>query len=494
MFFCTSKLAFTAISIAMLTISGCRINKGMGNNKQQLNVLFIAVDDLRPQLGCYGDTIAQTPNIDKLAGSGVLFNRAYCQQAVCSPSRTSLMTGRRPNTTKVWDLKTHFRSTIPDVVTLPQYFRNNGYHTQSIGKIYHDPASAQDAPSWSVPEISAVTKKEGKYVLPANRQTRSSKAAATEQADVPDNAYIDGQVADQALEVLRKIRDKPFFLAVGFRRPHLPFSAPKKYWDMYDRENIPLPLHRTPPGNIPAYAVHNNQELSGYSDIGSNDSITDQKKRELLHGYYAAVSYTDAQIGKVLAELDRLHLTKNTIIVLWSDHGFHLGEKGLWAKSTNYELDTRVPLIIAAPGKAQGAKSDQLVELVDLYPTLAELGNLPVPGGLEGTSLAPLLTRPDQPWKNAVFSQFPRPWLYKGQPATMGYAIRTDRYRYVEWRDFKTDTVKATELYDHQADPGEVNNITNISANIALIGELQRRLRDGWQMARPPEFHRSSAQ
>lgn len=486
MVLCADKRAFIAISMVMLTM-GCRINKGSGYNKQQPNILFIAVDDLRPQLGCYADSIVQSPNIDKLAGSGVLFNRAYCQQAVCSPSRTSLMTGRRPNTTKVWDLKTHFRSTIPDVVTLPQYFKNNGYHTQSIGKIYHDPAKAQDALSWSVPEISAVTKKEGKYVLPANLQKKSSKAAASEHADVPDNAYIDGQVADQALEVLRKIKDKPFFLAVGFRRPHLPFSAPRKYWDIYDRKNIPLPVQYTLPPNVPAYARHHNEELRGYSDIGFNNVMTDSKKRELLHGYYASISYIDAQIGKVLAELDRLNLTGNTIIVLWSDHGFHLGENGLWAKATNYELDTRVPLIIAAPDKGRGVRSDELVELVDLYPTLAELGGLPIPGGLEGTSLVPLLTKPDQPWKSAVFSQFPRPWIYKNEPETMGYAIRTDRYRYVEWRNFKTDEIKATELYDHQVDPEEANNIAGVSANIALIKALKQQLHDGWQKARPTD-------
>jgi iduronate 2-sulfatase len=485
---CARKGTFIAASMVMLIISGCRVNKGANNNKQPPNILFIAIDDLRPQLGCYGDTIVQSPHIDKLAGSGVLFNRAYCQQAVCSPSRTSLMTGRRPNTTKVWDLKTHFRTTIPDVVTLPQYFKNNGYHTQSIGKIYHDPAEAQDAISWSAPEILVLTKKDGKYVLPSNLQIKSAKAAATELADVPDDAYVDGQVADQALEVLRKIKDKPFFLAVGFRRPHLPFSAPKKYWDMYERENIPLPAPGTVPPNIPAYAAHHSEELRGYSDIGSGNLIADPKTRELLHGYYAAISYTDAQVGKVLAELERLDLAKNTIIVLWSDHGFHLGEKGLWTKTTNYELDTRVPLIIAAPKKGRGVKTNALVELVDLYPTLAELGGLPVPEGLEGTSLAPLLTRPGQRWKSAAFSQFPRPWQYKGEPATMGYAIRTDRYRYVEWRNFKTGEVKATELYDHQADPGEVNNIAGIPANTVLMKELQQQLRDGWQKARPAKL------
>jgi iduronate 2-sulfatase len=478
-----NKHVVLTISVLILTIFGCGINKSF--SRQKPNVLFIAVDDLRPELGCYGNQTVKSPNIDKLAQSGVLFNQAYCQQAVCSPSRTSLMTGRRPNTTKVWDLKTHFRTTIPDVVTLPQYFKNNGYHTQSIGKIYHDPASAQDALSWSVPEILAVTTREGKYVLPSNLQNKSAKAASTEIADVPDNAYVDGQVADQALEVLRKIKDKPFFLAVGFRRPHLPFSAPKKYWDLYSREHIPLPAQRALPKNIPSYAAHHNEELKGYNDIDPDNLNTDNKIRELLHGYYAAISYTDAQIGRVLAELNRLGLTKNTIIVLWSDHGFHLGEKGLWAKSTNYELDTRVPLIIAAPGKKIGVKSNALVELVDLYPTVADLGGLRIPDNLEGTSVAPLLASPNQSWKSAVFSQFPRPWIYKTAPDLMGYTMRTDRYRYVEWHDFKTDEVKAIELYDHRVDPAEVNNIADLPSNIILVKELKRKFNDGWQKARP---------
>jgi len=471
----------------MPVIAGCGVaNKNkLSRQTQKPNILFIAVDDLRPVLGCYGHEIVQSPNIDKLAKAGVLFNQAYCQQAVCSPSRISLMTGRRPNTTKVWDLRTHFRKTIPDVVTLPQYFKNNGYHTQSIGKIYHDPKSAQDPISWSVPETLAETTREGKYVLPINIQNKSSKAASIEMEDVPDNAYVDGQVADKAVEILRAIKDKPFFLAVGFRRPHLPFSAPKKYWDMYDREKITLPLVKDVPENIPPYAAHKNQELRGYMDIGFNSQITDNKARELLHGYYAAVSYTDTQIGKVLDELNRLNLTNNTIIVLWSDHGFHLGEKGLWAKSTNYELDTRVPLIISAPGKRQGLKSNALVELVDLYPTLADLGGLKIPDGLEGTSLSPLLTNPDLPWKTAVFSQFPRPWVYKGSPNLMGYTLRTNRYRYVEWRNFKTDEIKAVELYDNQVDPDEVNNIADVSANKQLVKELRLMLHDGWEKARP---------
>lgn len=253
---------------------------------------------------------------------------------------------------------------------------------------------------------------------------------------------------------------------------------------MYQREKITLPVNETSPKNAPSYALHNNTELRGYNDIGS-EPISDEKKRELLHGYYASISYTDAQIGKVLAELERLGLANNTIVVLWSDHGFHLGEKGLWAKSTNYELDTRIPLIIAAPGKKKGAKSDALVELVDLYPTLAELGGLPISENLEGTSMAPLLTNPGLSWKNAAFSQFPRPWIYKEEPSLMGYAIRTNNYRYIEWHDFKTGEVKGKELYNHQTDPDELNNIVNAPANNSLVNELKQKLAAGWQKAVP---------
>ena len=474
--------------IAKVLDVNCQENKGLETSTRRPNILFIAVDDLRPQLGCYGDPIVKSPNIDKLAESGVTFNRAYCQQAVCSPSRTSLMTGRRPNTTKVWDLKTHFRTTMPDVVTLPQYFKNNGYHTRSIGKIYHDPAAAQDALSWSAPEIMAPTPRNGKYVLPVNLIDKSSpKAAASEIADVPDNAYIDGQVADKAVDVLGEIKGKPFFLAIGFRRPHLPFSAPKKYWDLYTRSDIPLPAQKSSPTNVPVYVLHNSGELKGYTDIGAENPISEDKSRELIHGYYAAISYVDAQIGKVMAELDRLGLTKNTIVVLWSDHGFHLGEKGLWTKTTNYELDTRVPLIISAPGKNQSSRSEGLVELVDLYPTLAQLSELPVPDGLEGTSVVPLLTNPNLPWKKAAFSQFPRPWQYKGEPELMGYAVRTNTYRYVEWRSFKTNEVKSSELYDLEIDPAGMNNIVNVPGSGSVVRDLKQILNAGWKSALPKD-------
>ncbi|HYH56587.1 MAG TPA: sulfatase [Anseongella sp.] len=460
-----------------------------GHQKQQParpNVLFIAVDDLRTQLGCYGDPLAKTPNIDRLADMGLVFDRAYCQQAVCNPSRASVMTGRRPNTTRVWDLSTHFRENLPDVVTLPQYFRQQGYHTQALGKIYHDPAWAQDSLSWSAPEILAITGARGKYVLNSNLHRKGSrKAAAAESAAVEDDAYIDGKVADAAVKLLSEVKGKPFFLAVGFRRPHLPFSAPGSYWDLYNRDSLPLPRFAQAPEGAPELALHDSEELRGYTDIPDAGALREEKIRELIHGYYASTSYVDAQIGKLLRELERLGLRENTIIVLWSDHGYHLGEHGLWTKTTNFELDARVPLIISAPGREEGGHSEALVELVDLYPTLAELAGLPLPSGLEGSSMKPLLTDAGRPWKKAAFTQFPRPWRYKKEPKVMGYSMRTNQYRYTEWQDFRTGETISAELYDLREDSLEKKNLAGDAAFSEEVRELSSMLRKGWEEALP---------
>ena len=443
----------------------------------KLNVLFIGVDDLRCQLGCFGDSYAKTPNIDKLAEEGLLFNRAYCQQAVCSPSRASFMTGLRPNTTKVWDLETHFRKALPDAITLPQYFKQQGYHTQSVGKIYHDPAWAQDAPSWSVPETFAVTETKGKYVLKIHLPaTGSWKTAATENVAVADEAYIDGQVSKAAIEILAEIKDKPFFLAVGFRRPHLPFSAPEKYWNLYERETLPLPKNPSKPAHVPELAMHNSTELRTYNDIPDSGPLSEEKIRELIHGYYASTSYVDVQIGKIINELDRLGLREETIIVLWSDHGYHLGERDLWCKTSNFELDTRVPLIIAYPDQVKkGVQTNALVELVDLYPTLADLAGLSVPQGLEGTSLKPLFSSPGLPWKEAAFSQFPRSSPKHHSPI-MGYSVRTNDFRYTEWQELNSGMVVATELYDHRYDSLETENVSEVEIYSKEIQKLSGML------------------
>ncbi len=478
----------------------------------KLNVLFIAVDDLRTALSCYDDPNAITPNMERLAARGMVFERAYCQQAVCNPSRASLMTGLRPDTIRVWDLKSHFRQELPperaalpqfstgthfrdaqpDVVTLPQHFMQHGYAARCVGKIYHGSPDMEDPPSWSAPALYNVTmRRDESYVLPENHNPPAldwpgPKLAATECADVPDSAYGDGRVADAAIEIMAELKDQPFFLAVGFRRPHLPFSAPKKYWDLYDPEAITSPEHPTKPGGIPDYAWHNSNEVRGYNDIPKEGPLPDELVRKLRHAYYACVSYMDAQVGRLLDALDAHNLTDRTVIVLWGDHGYHLGEKALWCKTTNYELDTRAPLILSVPGQAHvGERTRALVEFVDIYPTLAAACGLPVPERCEGLSLLPLLDDPARPWKKAAFSQFPRPWTYKGQPEVMGYTIRTADYRYTEWLDFTTRATLARELYDHTRDTAEVRNVAEQADYADVAAAHHAILHAGWQAAKP---------
>ena len=450
------------------------------------NILFIAIDDLRPELGCYGNEIVKSPHIDRIASQGLLFNRAYCQQAVCSPSRASIMTGMRPDTTEVWDLVTHFRKALPDVVTLPQYFKIEGYFTQGMGKIYHH--GFDDPESWSVPTLYPKA--------PQGRANQSRKPGASKaekrgpavgRVDVPDESLHDGELTDMAITALRTMKSKsePFFLGVGYIRPHLPFISPAKYWDLYDRTKIPLATNPFPPKDAPDFAiVRGPSELRSYLGTPDMPMLSEAFAREVKHGYYAAVSYVDAQIGRLIAELETLGLRENTIIVLWGDHGWKLGEHQAWAKHSNVENDTRVPLIISAPGmKQHGKKSDALVELVDVYPTLAELAGLPLPDTLEGRSFAPLLDEPQQPWKDAAFSQYPR---RVGQANLMGYSMRTDRYRLTRWLDSKNhNKVASVELYDLQSDPQENTNIAGDPAQKAVLEKLIKRWTAGWQGDKP---------
>ncbi|HUV65020.1 MAG TPA: sulfatase [Sedimentisphaerales bacterium] len=455
------------------------------------SVLFIAIDDLRGTLGCLGDKIAVTPNMDKLAKQGTVFLSAYCQQAVCNPSRASVITGRRPDTLRVWDLNTHFRKHHPDIITLPQYFKQHGYYAQSFGKILHGQgAPSTDPPSWSAEPVWDQCTKRDQYVLPENRQEdNSGKQAAAECAEVPDEAYIDGKVAAEAVKKIEELAEngKAFFLAVGFRKPHLPCSAPKKYWDMYNRrtfENDDWPaLNR--PKDGPDIALHNWKELRGYSDIPNIGDVPPEKAAEVRHGYYAAASYTDAQIGRLVDALDKFGLRENTIVCLWSDHGFHLGEHTIWCKTSNYEFDARVPLILSSPQKKKGQVCRRLVELVDMYPTLVELAGLSVPSGLEGTSMVPLLDDPDLSWKKAAFTQFPRPAYYNKSFDVMGYSIRTEQFHYVEWIDVKKNQPVAIELYDHRLDPYELTNLAVKEEHKPTLGKLSRFLEDGWKAALP---------
>lgn len=446
------------------------------------NVLFIAIDDLRTDLGCYGNPVVKSPNIDAFAQTGMLFNRAYCQQAVCNPSRASLLTGLRLNTLRIWDLPTHFRQRIPDVVTLPQMFKNQGYHAQCIGKIFHNWRQDDyrgDAVSWSVPQVLHYNS-HGKDKAQVNGELPRdlSDIPKCEIRDVPDEAYFDGRVAQQAVAALQGLGERPFFLAVGFWKPHSHFNAPKKYWDLYDRSEIRAAGNPEPPIDVPEIALHNSREILGAFKDRPNGRPTSEETITLRHGYYANIAYMDAQVGKVLDELDRLKLRDNTIILIWSDHGFHLGEHGLWAKTSNFELDARVPLIISTPtgvlpDRVVGGQTDSIVELLDLYPTLADLCGLPPPKDLAGTSLRPVLIEPAATVKEAALTQHPRPaYPEAGQnPEVMGYSIRTARYRYTEWKQFDSGEVVARELYDHQLDPHENRNIAADSES--AIRELQ---------------------
>jgi arylsulfatase A-like enzyme len=458
---------------------------------EKLNVLFIAVDDLRTELGCYGVAGIKSPHIDALASTGTVFLRAYCQQAVCSPSRTSLLTGCRPDTTKVYDLQTHFRSTLPDVVTLPQHFKDHGYVTRSVGKIYH--GGLDDQASWSQPPPRAgrpmylleenraiVTRRraaaKGKKFKTPSQRYNAQAGPSYEAADVPDEAYSDGSIANEAIRILDDVEDKPFFLAVGFLKPHLPFIAPKKYWDMYRRDSIPMAANPFPPQAAPRQALTNWGELRAYSDIPASGPLTDEKKRILKHGYYACVSYIDAQIGRLLRELDQRRLRDQTVVVLWGDHGWKLGEHGAWCKHTNFELDANAPLICSAPAQqVAGSQTRALVEFVDIYPSLCELAGLPRPEHLEGTSFAPLLDDPNQPWKEAAFSQYPR------GAQVMGYSMRTDRYRLTRWVNRRDGSQAALELYDHQTDPQEDVNVAGLPENRELVELLTGRMNRGWR-------------
>ncbi len=453
------------------------------------NVLFIAVDDLRPQLGCYGQTQIKSPNIDQLAKEGLLFERTYCQQAICMASRASLMSGYRPDKGQIYKngpLFTH----VPDALTLNQHFVNNGYEAVAMGKIYHHGSDYN--PGWSRPTFKPRGDWQGRgylseearrlvleYTEKNPKAKRKGLGPAFESPDVPDNAYPDGLVAENAVNELNRLKDKPFFIAVGFVKPHLPFSAPKKYWDLYVEEEIKLADNPFVPKGAPKEALTFWEELRGYHGMPSDGPMPDDLARKLIHGYYASVSYIDAMIGKVLNELDRLKLRENTIVVLWGDHGWKLGDHGMWCKHTNFEIDTHVPMIISAPGmKARGERTDALTELVDIYPTLCELSGLEQPKHLEGTSMAPLLSNPRQPWKKAAFSQYP-------SGGVMGYTMRTDRYRYTEWRNLKSGEVKAQELYDHQEDPQENANVAGKTENRALVSNLAQLLSEGYQSARP---------
>ncbi len=511
------------------------------------NILFIGIDDLRPELGCYGSTIAITPNLDAIAKNGLQFNRAYCQQAICSPSRASLMTGARPETIHIIENYSYFRDNNPTIVTLPQQFRANGYETVYTGKIFH-PGYTDEELSWSrqpatdkvgiehpplpggfaLKENQEMFKKDMKDMVAKYGEAAKFGLASGpvyEYADVSDHTYDDGYNTDLAIATMKDMLakgDKPFFLGLGFKKPHLNWQMPKKYWDMYDESKIPLTTQVNGPIGGAAMGLHASFELRTRYGVPKEGPINDELAVKLKHAYLACVTYVDAQIGRMIAALKEAGVYDNTIIIVWSDHGWHLGEMGIWGKATNYEIATRVPLLIQTPDmpdKNRGKTTEALVELVDIYPTLCDLAGIATPGTVEGQSLVPLLNNPKLKWKQAAFSLFPDPALrewaanplspgmretYFGplikevetkiinqqkdkwdrdlfEKRLMGYTMKTDRYRLIVWKDTANLQLSPifTELYDHKKDPAETINIAN--KNPKVLKKLLKMMDAGWR-------------
>jgi len=455
-------------------VCGLSVSVGQAAAPGRPNVLFIAVDDLRPQLGCYGQRQIHSPNIDRLAASGVVFERAYCMVPTCGASRASLMTGIRPARNRFVNYLTWAEKDAPGITTLNTHFKEHGYYTISNGKVFHHPgdnAAGWSEPAWRPQGVPTYRLPENQALASRRAKQRGSRGRgpAYESADVADDAYRDGVLAEKAVADLRRLRGigKPFFLAVGFFKPHLPFIAPKKYWDLYDHDEIHLPDNYYPPKDVPKEAIHNFGELRAYAGVPPKGPVSDEMARNLIHGYYACVSYTDAQIGKLLDELDRLDLAENTIVVLWGDHGWNLGEHTLWCKHCCFETSMHVPLIVRAPGIRGGRRTDGLTEFIDIYPSLCELAGLSLPDHLQGKSFVPLLKNPDLGWKTAAIGRYRN-----------GDTIRSDRFRFTEYTDGQGRFVSRM-LYEHANDPGENVNISERPENRATVQRLAEDLHSG---------------
>lgn len=521
------KYYITTLFFLINTISICFCQS---TKRESKNILFIIIDDLKTTLGCYGDTIAKTPNIDNLSANGTVFRANYCQQALCGPSRASILTGMRPDITKVWDLKTKMRDKNPEIISLPQYLALLGYQTAGIGKVFDARCVDDylDRPSWSIPFFknsdnyysTETGKPAGHYQLKVTKdsiekikQNAISKGLnenevnqyiqefikpSVESADVPDNAYLDGATVLHAKDILLELskNQQPFFLAVGIKKPHLPFVAPKKYWDLYKREDLPLAKYQNKSHNGPELAYHNSSELYNYTDTPEIASFSDQKvgmslpemkQRELVHGYYAATSYADAQVGVLINTIKLLNLSENTIVVLCGDHGWHLGDHNLWCKHTNFEQATKTPLIISVPN-IKTSIVDNPSELVDIFPTLCEAIGQNVPKYLDGNSLIESMENPDIKVKDFAVSQYPRTRnkldgerLGWSEGQIMGYSIRTENYRYTIWMKnkyrsteaFNRDLLIEQELYDYALDPNETNNVVNVKEYKSILDKMK---------------------
>jgi iduronate 2-sulfatase len=508
-------------SIAVLVL-GCQQPKPENSRP---NVLFISIDDLRPALGAYGDSTAITPNIDQLASEGMTFRQTFSQVAVCAPSRASLMLGVRPDSTRVWHLGDQFRKINPNAVTMPQYFAKHGYYTVNLGKIFHN--YMPDSISWDEPDLrperykkpdwlnrdgetfyiseevnkmQAIKRDSLLKLRPVRYADGWNTGPAWEAADVHDTMYYDGAQSELAKRKLTELAQKktPFYMGLGFFRPHLPFAVPKKYWDIYDANRIPIAANPNAPENAPLFTMNSMYELRGYDGFhhighpASGYRISADTARILKHGYYASVSYVDALLGNLIEHMKELGIYENTIIILWGDHGWKLGDMNSWGKMTNYNIDLRVPMIIRYPNQDNpGARTFALTELIDMFPSLCELAGIEVPDYLQGTSFVPLIKNPEQNWKEAAFSQFHRrPKVSADGQRYMGYSINTVRYHYIEWYTWDHKSGKRgqfidRELYDRSEDPNETTNIASKPGLEETIQDLSTLLEKGWRSAQP---------
>ena len=522
------KLKITTLLVLVFAfVFGCKTQQNTSktvtkkettlNTSKQKNILFIAIDDLKPLLSNYGETQMITPNFDRLADMGMTFTNAHVQYAVCGASRASVMTGTNPDTNKVWDLHTDFRDSAPNLVSMPEHLINQGYESTGSGKIYHIPSAAKghDGKTWSIPHQmpknydpnygepglgyyqNNETKKEIAR-LTAEAESKGLKRGkirryvfkrfkpSTESADVSDTAYNDGLYTQTALKQLESLENgnKPWFLAVGYQKPHLPFVAPKKYWDLYDRDKINLAPFQQLSEGTPKFAFHSFGEIRAFSDIDSKlkigDKIPEAKQRELIHGYMACISYIDAQIGILLDNLEKRNILDETVIVLWGDHGFHLGDHTEWCKHSNFEQATRIPFMFAGPGVKKNQKSHHPVNLVDLFPTIFDLAGVKQHPQTDGKSLVPLLDD-----NNATNVDMDYAYHQYMRGKKMGYSIRTERYRYTEWHDnnyrsyndYNTSKISGRELYDYKNDPLETKNFVKDPSYLKVVKELKSKLK-----------------
>ncbi len=465
-----------------------------------LNILLVLVEDLRTELGCYGSARVKSPHIDGLAERGLTFLRSYCQQASSGPSRASLLTGLRPDTTRVYDRTTHFRRLLPSAVTLPEHFKRHGYKTTGFGRIF-GPPEMDDFPSWTtVPWTPGAPEWRSEEAQEAARSNWERLGASNWSADADQDSSApkpswaiwnssetelqDVQISRRAAEAIATMKDSRFLIAVGFRRPRLPFVAPERYFDIYPRGTWGPPQAPEPPQDAPSFALHGSEEIRAYSDIPAEGPIPESKARELIRAYRACVSFTDAQIGLLLDAIDENGLDQNTVVAVVGVNGSHLGELGLWNKNSNYEAATHAPLIVRAPGQLNaGRKTSALVESVDLFPSLCSVCRIPFPDVREGSSWQGLFTDPKRLWKRAVFSQHPR--IIPGIGPGMGYSMRTARHRYTEWSGLDSPYSTA-ELYDYKESRNELRNIANRPEHGSLVNGLAHMLREGWRGSLPP--------